>query len=371
MRNLQRVLVFPAWGHNPYLNLLSLAPRASGRQFDGAVTRHTLFRESDRLAAGDVLHVHWTAPLVQGEPSESDARAALVEFTKFVARLRSRGVKLVWTVHNQLPHELAYRDVEIDLMRLLARSADVIHVMSPSTADVLRPVCELPAERVQLIPHPSYVGVYGAPVTPEDSRRRLGADPDRPAVLFLGQMRPYKGLDVLLAAMARLAERGDAPTLLLAGSADENARIAIDAALHDSVTVIAHYGFVHDSEVATWFGAADLAVFPYRAILNSGSLHLASAFEVPVVLPGEPHLKAQFADEEWVRYFDTRDPVASLAKTISDSIRTRPDRASFDEFNLRMSPWAVSRQYDRLLGRLTSKSGGAAERVSQPSLRRG
>ncbi len=289
---------------------------------------------------------------MQREASEAEARAALADFAALLERLRSGGVKLIWTVHNQLPHELEYRDVEIELTRLLARSSDAIHVMAPATVDVLRPICELPTERVHVIPHPSFVGVYGAPVAREEARRRLGADLDRPAVLFLGQMRPYKGLDVLLAAMALLAERGDAPTLLLAGSADEEARLAIGAALPDSVTVVSHYGYVHDDEIATWFGAADLAVFPYRSILNSGSVHLASAFEVPVVLPGEPHLTTQFASEEWVHHFDTLRPVESLARSITVALEARPPRSSFDEFNRRMSPWAISRQYDALLGRL-------------------
>lgn len=358
VRAVQKVLVFPAWKDNPYLNLMSLAPRASGRVFDGVTTRDELLISAARLRTGDVLHVHWTAPILQSESSDAAAQDALARFQRVIGRMKARGVKLVWTIHNRMPHELAHREAEIDLHRFLAGSADLIHIMSPHTPEMLRGVCDLPADRLLEIPHPSYVGVYGAPVPAAEARRRLGVAPERPTVLFLGQMRPYKGLDVLLRAVTNVAEReGHAPTLLLAGAADDAARRVIEQTLPSSLDVVAHYEFIHDSEIPTWLGAADLAVFPYRAILNSGSVHLASAFEVPAVLPGEAHLRSQFADEPWVQFFDTRDPADSLADIIANVAEREPlDSSAFDAFNVRLSPWAVSKQYRDALEQLSPTS---------------
>ncbi|GAA1749338.1 glycosyltransferase [Agromyces humatus] len=362
MRKPQRVLVFPAWTDNPYLNLMSLAPRASGREFIGVKHRNELFALAKHLDRGDILHLHWTSPLLQEEADDADARATLGELVRLLSRLRDRGVKLVWTIHNHLPHELAYREPEVELYRTLAQTVDAIHTMSPHTPDALAGICELPGERIRQIPHPSYVGVYGAPVATDEARRQLGADPARPAVLFLGQMRPYKGLDLLITAMNGLSERdGGSPTLLLAGSADAEAKAIIDATLNPAVDVVARFDYVHDSEIATWFGAANLAVFPYRAILNSGSVHLASAFEVPVVLPGEPHLVEQFSDQAWVDFFDTSDPVGSLTAAIERSLQTPVDASDFDVFNARFSPWKVSESYRALLDELTASSTPAAE----------
>lgn len=355
MRTLHRVLVFPAWEDNPYLNLMSLAPRTSGYEFKGVTTTASLGKAASALEAADILHLHWTSPLLQRAETSEAAWAELARFTALLDDLRARGVRLVWTVHNQLPHELSYREAEIALYRLLADRADAIHVMSPATADLLADICVLPEDRVRQIAHPSYLGVYGAPPAKAEARRQLGMG-DEPSVLFLGQMRPYKGLGTLLAAFRRLEEAATpSPTLLLAGSATDEARAEIESMLPRSTTTVSRFEFVPDSEVGTWFAAADLAVFPYTAILNSGSLHLAAAFNVPVVLPGEPHLIEQFGDEPWVSFFDLADPVASMAELIAEagSASAGGDlTARFDAFNEQISPWRVSRRYTELLERL-------------------
>ena len=43
--------------------------------------------------------------------------------------------------------------------------------------------------------------------------------------------------------------------------------------------------FLDDMELQVFFRAADIAVYPYRKVLTSGSLLLALSFGVPVVVP--------------------------------------------------------------------------------------
>ncbi|MET0862467.1 MAG: glycosyltransferase [Microbacterium sp.] len=356
MRKLQRILVFPAWSDNPYLNLMSLAPRAAGFEFKGVTTSRSLFDASSLLDAGDVLHLHWTAPILQREPTLEAAAAALESFRTLLAEMKARGVRLIWTIHNQLPHEVPYREAEISLYRLLATSADAIHIMSPQTPTVLKDICELPADRLVEIPHPSYVGVYGSPMSRVDARASFDLADDEPTVLFLGQMRPYKGLGVLLAALSRLAEEGKrTPTVLLAGAATPEVQAEIEEALPEGVRVIPRYEFVPDAEVGQWFAAADLAVFPYQAILNSGSLHLSASFGVPAVLPGEAHLVEQFSDEPWVGFFDPEDAVPSLASLLESIPEARDHVARIEDFNAAITPWRVSEQYAALLRDLVAR----------------
>ncbi|WP_162238276.1 glycosyltransferase [Agromyces sp. Leaf222] len=369
MRALHTVLVFPAWRDNPYLNLMSLAPRAGGFAFTGVTTFDSLVTASGRLVAGDLLHLHWTSPILQRAESEADAWAALETFTALLVDLRTRGVRVIWTVHNQLPHELAYRDAEIALHRVLAEQVDAVHIMAPATPRVLAEICELPADRIRQIAHPSYLGVYGKAPSQTEARRALGLAPDEKTVLFLGQIRPYKGLGTLLSAIRALDARGEpVPTLLLAGSATPEAQAEIEAALPVGAKAITRFEFIPDGEVPIWFAAADLAVFPYTAILNSGSLHLSATFDTPVVLPAEPHLVEQFGDEPWVRFFDLADPVASMAGVIAESLRIPASAelsSRFDAFNTAISPWRVSTQYAALLSELSPTEG---DEPLQPAL---
>ncbi|MFF2370078.1 glycosyltransferase [Agromyces sp. NPDC058110] len=352
MRNIRRVLVFPAWEDNPFLNLLSLAPRAAGCDVRGATTFASLLAAAEQLRAGDVLHVHWTTPIVQAAPTEAAAWRAVDEVRALLDRLRRRGAKMLWTVHNRLPHELEHREPEIALHRLLADRADAVHVMAPDTPELLADVCAIDPTRTLRIPHPSYAGVYGPPTPAAEARSALGVAPDEPTVLFLGQMRPYKGIELLLAAIEHLDRSGrDLPVLLLAGSADRVQREAILAALPRRARTIARFEFIPDREVGGWFGAADVAVFPYRAILNSGSVHLAATYGVPVLLPDEPHLVRQFGEHEWVRFADVSDP-SLFASAITRSLARpvgEPGRLDCRRFVRERSPWRISQAYARAL----------------------
>jgi beta-1,4-mannosyltransferase len=308
-----RILPFPSWADNPYLNVLYLASLAAGAQVRGTTLLPSLEAELAGAGAGDVLHIHWTAPICQAADSDADARARLERFTSAVLRAKSAGMAMVWTVHNVIPHDAAFMEQELELSRFLVDTADIIHIMTAETPDVVSEFYRLPEDKVTLIPHSSYQGIYGSHRTRESAREHFGIRPEEKAVLFFGQMRPYKGLDTLLAAV-ELAHSEEAPlVLLLAGKTHPDSLAALEAILPTSARVIRDHTFIADADVDLWFTAADLAVFPYRKILNSGSVHLAATYGVPCVLPGESHLRAQFAEESWVSFFERDDEVASLA----------------------------------------------------------
>ena len=112
-----------------------------------------------------------------------------------------------------------------------------------------------------------------------------------------------------------------------------------------------------DAEISRWYLAADVAVLPYRAVLNSGSIHLAATFRVPVIIPDEPHLREQFGREPWVAFFDPSDAEASIARLLSDRVLFAGlSPLDFDSFLRDISPWRVSLKYSALLAEATAQS---------------
>ncbi|MDZ8201562.1 glycosyltransferase [Microbacterium sp. SSW1-59] len=352
------VLVFPAWRSNPYLNILSLAPRSQGFQFAGETDFYGFLRAARRLRRGDVAHIHWTSPIAQSALSERDADSRVRQFERALSGMRRRGVRIVWTVHNRLPHELTYRRQEQAIYRALADAADAVHVMTADTPSVIADVCVVPSEKVRVIPHPSYQGIYDTGITRTEARESFGLAPDEVAVLFLGQIRPYKGVTTLMRAADRAARDDGRPlALLLAGHTPPGSLAELEPDMPSSVRAVTFFDFVPDGDIARWFAAADVAVFPYRRILNSGSVHLAATFGVPAVLPDEPHLRDQYAGQSWVSFFDTASPEESLTGMLSDSsLLEGVDPADVRAFLEAVSPWRVSRLYGGLLEELSGRA---------------
>lgn len=132
-----------------------------------------------------------------------------------------------------------------------------------------------------VIPH----GIEHA-VTPDRAvaRRQLGVGAEF-TVLCFGFLAPYKGLELVLDAATML---GPSVSVVVAGG--EHPRMQGSGGYGDQLReryadVVRFTGWVPDQDVAPWFAAADLAIFPYpKPFSASGVLALALAHGTPVLL---------------------------------------------------------------------------------------
>ena len=202
--------------------------------------------------------------------------------------------------HNVLPHER--RPGDITLTRTLLRQAGTVITHSAAQAAQAQSLAPGATVRtVALPPHLPATGLqnqdteragYPAPAQclPGGTLRPLGTPqtpvaPDPPAsvsLLFFGIVRPYKGLDVLLRALAAAPAH---VTLTVAGefwggTADTEKLIA-DLGLAGRVTL--RPGYVPAGQIPVLFAAADALVMPYREATASQNALLAFAHGVPVI----------------------------------------------------------------------------------------
>ena len=114
---------------------------------------------------------------------------------------------------------------------------------------------------------------------PCDSRPR----DDSMHLLFFGFVRPYKGLDTLLRALALLKERNI--TLQIAGEfwndRESYEQMVEELGIRDKVRIIDQY--LPDSEMSRYFAWADLVVLPYRRTRTSGIIATAYGYGKPVL----------------------------------------------------------------------------------------
>lgn len=135
-----------------------------------------------------------------------------------------------------------------------------------------------------VIPHGHYLPVYPVRVGKDESRRLLGLPPDSRVVLFFGTLRPYKGVEELVAVAKKLSSEG--LLFLIAGKPiSEEYKKRLLHMIGGSSHIRFHFEYIPDEKVPLYYSVADLVVLPYREILNSGTVFLALTFGVPVMVP--------------------------------------------------------------------------------------
>jgi len=208
----------------------------------------------------DAIHLQWAPlPLLDLAWLESLRRVAPV----------------VLTVHDTLPYNGAEPWLMAAGMRRLTRRADaVICHTDQGRRRLLRQ--GVAPDRLAVVPH----GLLGARVDvppPAAGRIRL---------LQLGKLKPYKGVDVLLEALARLdpAERAGLE-VVIAGKPylDAADLLARARGLGLEGTVRFRLGFLPETEMNSLLAGCDAMLFPYRDIEASGVLMQAVAHGHPVV----------------------------------------------------------------------------------------
>lgn len=267
-------------------------------------------------AAGrdSVFHVHWTAPILGPATDEPDARGRARAFLEGLDMVRDQGGRVVWTVHNVMPHECAYPEVEAELRQGIADRADRIHVMCAATTEAARDY-ELPEERVEVIAHGSYMDVYPDIVSQEVARSELGLPHDATVVLCLGQIRPYKGIDRLLAAFAEARVAEPSLHLVVAGAPGRFEGVqALLEQIRAQPGVTGIFEEVPDEELQVPLRAADVVVLPHEKVLNSGAALLALTFGRPIIAPDTGCLSELVTDELGITFGDGTDLARALRR---------------------------------------------------------
>jgi glycosyltransferase involved in cell wall biosynthesis len=196
-------------------------------------------------------------------------------------RLRRRGLRLVFTVHNVEVHyfkNYLYKVVRDSSLRTAWRACDALLVHSEGLREALAGFLGDGHPPIHVTEHGVWRGA--------DHRADPGSQATRPArddLLFFGAIRPNKGLHVLLRAMDRLSRH----RLTIAGPPEEkdyHHQVRKLAAQLPAERVEMVDRYVSDDELPGFFERCRLVILPYTFFASqSGVLHQALAYCRPVV----------------------------------------------------------------------------------------
>ena len=209
---------------------------------------------------------------------------------------KNKHTKVICIADNITPHEK--RPGDVPFTKYFLKACDAFVTMSEKVLqDLKRFENEKPA---QLVQHPLYDN-FGERMEKEEARAHLGLNKDEKIILFFGFIRKYKGLDLLLQAMADERIKNAGIKLLIAGEFYEDESFYQQLIKQHSLesTVILRTNFIPDSEVKFYLCAGDCVVQPYRNATQSGVTPLAYHFERPMIVTNVgglpslvPHKKA-------------------------------------------------------------------------------
>jgi beta-1,4-mannosyltransferase len=232
-----------------------------------------------------VVHLHWTHVYLGGAGAPGTIERARFDWQ--LRTLKRLGVRLVWTIHNLGAHDSALGSAERTVHRDLFLRADAVIAHCAAAADAAAQCYGLSAverARISVIPHGNYIDVYPGDVQRAEARARLGVLSGVRLLAFVGAIRPYKGLEALIASFRAIPN--PAAQLLICGDprpASEGEALVIAAAGDPRIRI--DLRFVPADELPVILAAADAVVLPFRDVLTSGSAVLAMSHGRALVAP--------------------------------------------------------------------------------------
>lgn len=220
--------------------------------------------------------------------------------------------------HNDAPHE--YIPAAAALTRLTLGRADTILCHSDTVATR---VARWVASSTSVVSCPMPILVAGDRQTPTraEARERLGVAQDAPLAVFIGHVRRYKGLDLLLDAW-RDAALPPGATLRVAGEwyvrGQQARRLRDQASRLAGVQVVDR--FLSEAEMIDTAAAADVVVLPYRSATQSGLVPIVAALGTPMIVSGAGALAEQLA-ARGVRSHPTDAGAARASEVVDLDVR--------------------------------------------------
>jgi glycosyltransferase involved in cell wall biosynthesis len=195
--------------------------------------------------------------------------------------LKHLKMPVITTLHTVL------REPNLDqrvVMRKIAARSERLIVMSQYSSRVLQEVFEVPAEKIDLIPH----GIPHLPFEQPDMYKKRFSCQGKSVLLTFGLLSPNKGLESVIQAMPRILARRSNTVYMIAGATHPQIRAregdryrlelqALATKLGVEQQVLFVNRFVSPEEMASLVGLADIYITSYchEAQAVSGTLAYA------------------------------------------------------------------------------------------------
>jgi glycosyltransferase involved in cell wall biosynthesis len=280
----RRIACWPDDRHNPYQRLFYAALGAQGIE-----QVHGLIINDDELLrlrpSIDAIHLHWPEYVWRIETASPAGRIRRIAgFHTFLRRCHELELRIIWTAHNLQAHDGTW----IDRFGLwtMARQSDLIIAHTERVAAIMRRNVRA---RVVVMPHGNYDGALPPPTGQASLIKELGLSTTVPTLSLVGALRPYKGTDRAIEAVAQLQGRVQ---LIVAGTPKSGFNLeALESRARSEPWLACLTRPLSDQEFVDVISASTAVLLPYTRMTTSGVLLAAWTLGRGAITSPEPYFE--------------------------------------------------------------------------------
>jgi GT2 family glycosyltransferase/glycosyltransferase involved in cell wall biosynthesis len=312
-----KIFYYPDFNdNNPYQSLLyAESEKNLASVVAGEIETAIDFKELNP-SENVVFHLHWQNVITGPALNAHDFKVRAKCFLDKLAIFRSLGGRVVWTIHNKLPHDAKFISEERDFHTKLADLVDKILLHDEISLNIVLSEYFLDSKKVEFVKHGNYIGAYPDEVGRDQARQCLGI-PEHDFVFgFVGQLRPYKGLNEFVEACYELTGRKTMSALIAGKPVWPLSKGKVTKLCSPISNVRVYERYIPDVELQLYLRSLDVLVLPYKEILTSGSVMLAASFGIPVVVPDIESFSS-IKNMEFIHVYDPQE-AGGLSRVIDN-----------------------------------------------------
>tara|TARA_R110002096_G_scaffold28203_4_gene85623 strand:- start:7624 stop:8631 length:1008 start_codon:yes stop_codon:yes gene_type:complete len=197
------------------------------------------------------------------------------------------GGKLIWTIHNEEPHDQKFLSMHLFLHKTMARLANAIHVHCATAGKTMSAKLGVSLTKFHVIPHPSFPAKSiprKESIETLNTSFGLDLEPSKPLALIFGQISHYKQIEEILVDF----RDDDSIQFLIVGTVKKGNE-ELGESLRRLASEYSHIHlidtFIKDSHLPFIFNASDVCLFNYKRLLTSGGVHMALSYNIDIIAP--------------------------------------------------------------------------------------
>ena len=232
-----------------------------------------------------------------------------------ILKAQETGVRTYWVFHNRISHNRDMeRECRTNIIFLMENVSDIIILSRSSVKYLYEYVPWLDQNKIQYLPHPEYIGNYGAL-----ENTAFQSDIGKSKFVFgcIGNLRPDKNIELIIKAFKGFPYRKESKLFIVGGSDGEDYLEMLESLIDSDENIILVPEHISDHMMNFYVESADVLVLPYdvKTSMNSGVMLLAFTNKRTIIV-SDICMTDEFDDALFYRYSyaDEEDHIAQLTK---------------------------------------------------------